>query len=143
MSQFSENLRRIRFERHMTQEEFAQLLGTTKQNISRYESGAVSPKISTAQKIADKLGVSLSELNGRTEPVDYFRINDGKSKGLTAGLDIVAQQQAQEEIFDDPDRKALFRLARYGSDQDVKQVAALIDALRSTNPDFYDGDDPA
>ena len=143
MSQFSENLRRIRFEHHMTQEEFAQLLGTTKQNISRYESGTVSPKISTAQKIADKLGVSLSELNGRTEPVDYFRINDGKSKGLTAGLDIVAQQQTREELAEDPDRRALLNLARYGSSQDVKQVAALIDALRATNPDFYDGDDPA
>ena len=59
MSQFSENLRRIRFERHMTQEEFAQLLGTTKQNISRDESGAVSPKITTAQIIADKLGIAL------------------------------------------------------------------------------------
>ena len=40
-------------------------------------------------------------------------------------------------------RKALLNLARYGSAQDVKQVAALIDALRATNPDFYDGDDPA
>jgi repressor LexA len=78
MSNFSENLRRIRFERHMTQEEFAQLLGTNKQNISRYESGAVSPKIGTAQKIADKLGISLSELNGSKEPIDLFRINDGK-----------------------------------------------------------------
>lgn len=64
MSQFSETIRRIRFERHMTQDEFAELLGTTKQNISRYETGAVSPKITTAQAIADKLGISLSELNG-------------------------------------------------------------------------------
>jgi len=64
MSRFSENLRRIRFEHHMTQEEFADLLGTTKQNISRYESGAVSPKISTAEVMAEKLGISLSELNG-------------------------------------------------------------------------------
>jgi len=120
MSQFSENLRRIRFERHMTQEEFAQLLGTTKQNISRYESGAVSPKISSAQKIADRLGVSLSFLNGAD-----------------------AAQQAREELADDPDRKALLNLARYGSAQDVRQVAALIDALKKTNPDFYDGDDPA
>jgi repressor LexA len=64
MSRFSENLRRIRFDRHMTQEEFADLLGTTKQNISRYESGAVSPKISTAEVMAEKLGISLSELNG-------------------------------------------------------------------------------
>lgn len=77
MSSFSENLRRIRFERHMTQEEFAQLLGTTKQNISRYEAGIVSPKITTAQAIADKLGVSLSELNGGREAIDLFRINDG------------------------------------------------------------------
>lgn len=67
MSRFSENLRRIRFERHMTQEEFAELLGTTKQNISRYESGAVSPKISTAEVMAEKLGLSLSELNGSDE----------------------------------------------------------------------------
>lgn len=64
MSSFAETMRRLRFERHMTQEEFAELLGTTKQNISRYESGAVSPKISTAQSIADKLGISLSELSG-------------------------------------------------------------------------------
>ena len=64
MSRFSENLRRIRFERHMTQEEFADLLGTKKQNISRYESGAVSPKISTAEVMAEKLGMTLSELNG-------------------------------------------------------------------------------
>ena len=122
MSQFSENLRRIRFERHMTQEEFAQLLGTSKQNISRYESGAVSPKISTAQNIADKLGMSLAELNGS---------QDGDA------------QQAREDLAEDPDRKALLNLARYGSAQDVKQVAALIDALKATNPDFYDGDDPA
>ena len=64
MNKFAENLRRIRFEMHMTQEEFATLLGTKKQNISRYESGAVSPKITTAAKIADKLGISLSELSG-------------------------------------------------------------------------------
>lgn len=146
MSQFSENLRRIRFERHMTQEEFAQLLGTSKQNISRYESGAVSPKISTAQSIADKLGVSLAELNGSTEFIDLIRGRDGLSQDFTISMGFAhhpAAQQAREELAEDPDRKALLNLARYGSDRDVKQVAALIDALRATNPDFYDGDDPA
>ena len=145
MSQFSENLRRIRFERHMTQEEFAQLLGTSKQNISRYESGAVSPKISTAQSIADKLGVSLTELNGPTEFIDLIRGRDGMPQGFTIAQITAEQaaQQAREELADDLDRKALLNLARYGSAQDVKQVAALIDALRATNPDFYDGDDPA
>lgn len=78
MSQFSETIRRIRFERHMTQDEFAELLGTTKQNISRYESGAVSPKITTAQAIADKLGITLSELNG-SKPESRMRIPQGKN----------------------------------------------------------------
>ena len=64
MSKFSDNLKRIRFDRHMTQEELADFLGTTKQNISRYELGTVSPKINTAAMIARKLGISLSELNG-------------------------------------------------------------------------------
>ena len=48
----------------MTQEEFATFLGTSKQNISRYESGEVSPKISTAASIARKLGISLAQLDG-------------------------------------------------------------------------------
>lgn len=91
MSRFSENLRRIRFERHMTQEEFAQLLGTTKQNISRYESGQVSPKITTAQTIADKLGISLSELNGSDDFAKMFRGDSGVAKGLDAAISIVEQ----------------------------------------------------
>lgn len=88
MSRFSENLRRIRFEHHMTQEEFADLLGTTKQNISRYESGQVSPKITTAQAIADKLGISLSELNGTDDFVKPFRNNnEGRPTEFTRALD--------------------------------------------------------
>jgi len=84
MSTFSEALRRLRFERHMTQEEFAELLGTTKQNISRYESGAVSPKISTAKIIADKLGISLSELSGETSTDETARKLHAIGQQLTA-----------------------------------------------------------
>lgn len=69
MSSFAENLKRIRMERQMSQEEFAKLLHTSKQNISRYESGAVSPKITSAAKFAEILGVSLSELNGEENTV--------------------------------------------------------------------------
>ena len=68
MSGFSRTLRRIRLERQMTQEEFARFLGTSKQNISRYENGEVSPKISTAAQIAGRLGLTLTELNGEELP---------------------------------------------------------------------------
>lgn len=67
MSSFAETIKRIRLLKGMTQEEFATLLGTSKQNISRYESGDVSPKISTAAAMAKKLGVTLSQLNGNDD----------------------------------------------------------------------------
>lgn len=126
MSKFAENIRRIRFERHMTQDEFAELLGTTKQNISRYESGAVSPKINTAAKIASQLGVTLSELNG-DEPAQS---ND-------------AIWQKRESLRRDPKRRVLFDLAENGTEKDIDAAVALLDALKATNPNFYDGDDPA
>ena len=70
MSSFAYVIKMLREERHMTQEEFADFLGTSKQNISRYERGEVVPKISTAFEIAKKLGVSLSYLNGNDESGD-------------------------------------------------------------------------
>lgn len=118
MGQFSENLRRIRFELHMTQEEFATYLGTTKQNISRYESGQVSPKITTAQAIADKLGLSLSELNGRSRssasapfgksidgliPRDQLRTRRVPILGDTAAGEPVIANRVYDEWVDIPD----------------------------------------
>lgn len=51
--------------------------------------------------------------------------------------------QLREDLRDDPDRRTLLMLAKNGSAEDVRQVAAIVDALRATNPQFYDGDDPA
>ena len=48
----------------MTQEEFARLLNTSKQVISRYESGQRSPKVSVVGDYATRLGVSISDLTG-------------------------------------------------------------------------------
>ena len=62
MNVFGENLRRIRKARGISQEELARLLGTSKQVISRYENGQRSPKLSTVEEYADKLGVSVAML---------------------------------------------------------------------------------
>lgn len=67
MSDFGYVIKMLREERHMTLDEFAAFLGTSKQNLSRYERGEVIPKVSTAYAIAQKLGVSLSYLNGNDE----------------------------------------------------------------------------
>ena len=59
---FGERLREIRKEKGLTQDALAQLLGTSKQVLSRYETGQRSPKISQVQEYAKKLGVSAEYL---------------------------------------------------------------------------------
>lgn len=118
-------IQEIRIRRGMTQEQLADRIHISKSSISEWEACKRVPQMKTLRKIAEALGVDVWEIIG---------FND---------VSIDPAQQAREELADDPDRKALLNLARYGSAKDVKQVAALIDALRATNPDFYDGDDPA
>lgn len=62
MKTFGEKIKEIRKSRNMSQEEFAKLLGTSKQVISRYETNQRIPKISVAQKYAKILGFSLTNL---------------------------------------------------------------------------------
>ncbi len=51
--------------------------------------------------------------------------------------------QRRETLRRDPKRKVLFDLAENGTDRDIDAAVKLLDALRATNPDFYDGDDPS
>lgn len=69
---FAETLKRLRQERGLSQEELARHLGTSRQVVSRYESGARVPKISTVSAFAQALGVPLSALTGEEE--DLFSL---------------------------------------------------------------------
>ena len=61
---FGDRLRAIRKEKGMSQDEFAKLLGTSKQVLSRYEIGQRIPKITQAQEYAKQLNVSADYLMG-------------------------------------------------------------------------------
>ena len=61
---FGTNLKSIREERGLSQEQFAALLGTSKQVISRYENNQRSPKVSTVVEYAEILNEPLSRLTG-------------------------------------------------------------------------------
>jgi len=64
---FGKRLREIRIERELTQTEFAKILGTSKQILSRYELEQRTPKIDQVKKYAEKLKVSVDYLLGDTE----------------------------------------------------------------------------
>lgn len=141
-----------RIEKGWTQQKLSEILHISRGSIAMWETGKNIPPADMLQQLAELFGCSVGYLMGTENEINAQRkldeiradsLTQGETKMDTPSTNQAEAQQAREELADDPDRKALLNLARYGSAQDVKQVAALIDALRATNPDFYDGDDPA
>lgn len=60
----AENIQALRKEKHLTQEELAEVFGVTSQSISKWELGLSCPDISVLPEIADYFEVSIDELLG-------------------------------------------------------------------------------
>ncbi len=56
------NIRRVRFERSMTQEELALRVGVSRQTVMSIERGATNPSVLLAYKIAMALQVPVTEV---------------------------------------------------------------------------------
>lgn len=68
-----ENIRRLRIERRMTQEQLAEILNVTNAAVSKWERGDSLPDITMLFPIADYFGVSVDALMGHEE---NFTIED-------------------------------------------------------------------
>lgn len=73
MRDIGANIRRARVRRKLTQDDLAQTVHTTRQTISNYETGRSRPDVETLQRLADALGVELTELLDETPPADARR----------------------------------------------------------------------
>ena len=124
MSNVGTNIRKYRVARGLSQAELAERIGKKRSAVGNYESGTREPDYDTLSALAAALEVSAVDLLGENSDED-------------------ALWQLREELRRDRDRRILFSLAKNGTAQEVRQAVALIDALKKTNPDFYDGDDPA
>lgn len=64
---FGERLRVARTSRGINQRSLGDMVGVSAISISRYESGAVDPRLDTVRRLAKALGVSAAELAGFDE----------------------------------------------------------------------------
>lgn len=62
--EFSENLKRIRKSKKLSQKEFGELINKTLLTVSRYENGKITPPLRVIKEIAEKLDISFNELAG-------------------------------------------------------------------------------
>lgn len=128
MGTIGSNIRAMREKAEMTQEQLADVININRVTLAKYEADRSIPGAKILSKIAVALHVSLDVLTG---------IDDD----IKEGDDEI--WKLREQLRRDPDRRALLKLAQHGTAQDVRQAVALIDALRATNPEFYNGDDPS
>ena len=74
----SDNLKRLRQERNLTQEQVAERLGVTRQAVSGYESGRTRPDVDTLMRLAEIYGTDLNRLlygpEGEQKKLRCFRI---------------------------------------------------------------------
>lgn len=59
---FHEKIKLFRLQQGYSQAELAQLIGTDRSSVSRYENGETAPDVYTAVKIATLMGTTCEEL---------------------------------------------------------------------------------
>lgn len=91
---FSENIKRLRKERDLTQEALADFLGVSFQAVSKWERGESYPDIEILPEIAGFFGVSVDELLGvnRAE-------NEKEILGIIEEYDNLTDSEAKHEII--------------------------------------------
>ncbi len=62
-----ENLKNLRCARALTQQQLSEIIGISRVNYTRYETGASNPDFETLIKLADFFDVSLDYLFGRKD----------------------------------------------------------------------------
>lgn len=98
----------------MTQKELAEKIGKTPQAISAWEVGRNEPNMDDANQLANVFGCSVADIMGWD-----------KSYYIKSETEIVA-----EEIFHNPELRALFSAARDAEPDDLRMVHDMLLALK-------------
>lgn len=86
---FNENLKKARIKAHLSQEEVAEKINTSRSNISKYETGYLEPSIETIKKLCILYKISADDLfdlkeNGKIE--NNISINQGDNGKATVNI---------------------------------------------------------
>lgn len=106
---FSQNLRRLRLEKNLTQEQLASILGVSVQSVSRWECGNTLPDVMLLPEIARLYGVTVDDLyraDAQGYPSYAHRLlavyeASGRSEDFLAAEQEFARMSASELTADD------------------------------------------
>jgi transcriptional regulator with XRE-family HTH domain len=95
----SENIKRLRRERDMTQDDLAAVMGVTSQSVSKWETGTAYPDVETIPLLANYFDVSVDDLFGMASIRDEARIEEEMKRWLELVLQGPSTLTAQTELL--------------------------------------------
>lgn len=95
----SENLRKERVEKGLTQVELAKIFNVSKQTVSNWESGKRTPDAKTIEELADFYKVTVDHLLGRVKP--GFIIIEPDKEQNSSTLKLLNKIRFKSELADD------------------------------------------
>lgn len=108
-----DNIKRIRTEHNLSQEELSKIAGVSDKTVSSWENGTRTPRMGPLQRIADYFGIKIGDI-----------IEDMDSAGYYADPETAKLAQ---ELHDNPRYKALMNSTRKLSPEAVEEVMKFID----------------
>lgn len=129
-------IKSLRLRAGMQQKEVALAVGVSRPTVSEWEHQKKDPTGERLKKLAKLFNVSTGVVLAM-EPIPTSvpeTLDSDEARELW---------ELREAVRRDPDRRVLFRLAKDGTAAQVRQMVSILDAMKATNPEFYDGDDPA
>ncbi len=124
--QFGERFRQIRRMTKLTQDEFGQILGVSRQTINAYENDRQRPTISMMEKVCEKQGISPRWL--------LVGLGDPKADPSYSTAEDVAYGWAVGEGTLTPEQVSLIKFITEDEDRAVKLTHFLLDAALKHRP---------
>lgn len=137
MKTYSNRIRELRLTKSLNQEQLAEKIGLTKQAISQYERGDRKPSLDVIEALCDFFNVSADYLLGKDDVTLRFVNGDDLRKLEDKNGYYVDGETAQiaQEIFEDPNKRALFCAARDSRPEDLQMAANMLERFKESNPD--------
>ncbi len=83
---FAENLKQLRKERQLSQEDLAEILAVSRQAVSKWEQGIGYPEVETLLLLSSKLNISLDSLM----ETEYAQKSNPQKQNITGRITITS-----------------------------------------------------
>ena len=126
-------VKELRLRSGMQQKEVAVAIGVSRPTVSEWEHQKKDPSGERLKKLSGLFNVSPAVVLA-LEPIP------GSAPATLEDAETRELWELREAIRRDPDRRILFSLAKNGTAAQVRQMVSLLDAMKATNPEFFEGE---